>query len=206
MALATYSDLKTTIANYLARSDLTSQIPDFITLAENRLRRELRIRQMLKVVTASTVGNDSTLSLPSDFLELRDLHIDSNPDQALEYYNPNIFFRNAMTKVLGVPKKYTILASELQFAPIPDGVYTMEMLYYAAPVYLSDSNPSNAFLANCPDALIYASLGEAEPYLMNDERLATWAALYQRAIDSLTAADDRGEYSAVPLTMTLARR
>ena len=206
MALATYSDLKTTVANYLARSDLTSQIPDFITLAENRLRRELRIRQMLKVVTASTTGNDASLSLPSDFLELRDLHIDSNPDQALEYYNPNIFFRNAMTKVLGVPKKYTILASELQFAPIPDGVYTMEMLYYAAPVYLSDANPSNAFLANCPDALIYASLGEAEPYLMNDERLATWAALYQRAIDSLTAADDRGEYSAVPLTMTLARR
>jgi hypothetical protein len=82
----------------------------------------------------------------------------------------------------------------------------MQMLYYAAPVYLSDSNPSNAFLANCPDALIYASLGEAEPYLMNDERLGTWAALYQRAIDSLTAADDRGEYSAVPLTMTLARR
>lgn len=206
MALATYSDLKTSIANYLARSDLTTQIPDFITLAENRLRRELRIRQMLKVVTASTTGNDATLSLPSDFLELRDLHIDSNPDQALEYYNPNIFFRNAMTKVLGVPKKYTILASELQFAPIPDGVYTMEMLYYAAPVYLSNANPSNAFLANCPDALIYASLGEAEPYLMNDERLATWAALYQRAIDSLTAADDRGEYSAVPLTMTLARR
>lgn len=206
MALATYSDLKTTIANYLARSDLTSQIPDFITLAENRLRRELRIRQMLKLVTASTTGNDATLSLPADFLELRDLHIDSNPDYPLEYYNPNIFFRNAMTKVLGVPKKYTILASELQFAPIPDGVYTMEMLYYAAPTYLSDANTSNAFLANCPDALIYASLGEAEPYLMNDERLATWAALYQRAIDSLTTADDRGEYSAVPLTMTLARR
>jgi hypothetical protein len=206
MALSTYSDLKTTVANYLARSDLTATIPDFITLAENRLRRELRIRQMLKVVTASTTANDSTLSLPSDFLELRDLHIDSNPDYALEYYNPNIFFRNAVASTVGVPRKYTIMASELQFAPIPDGVYTVQMLYYAAPAYLSDAAPSNAFLANCPDALIYASLGEAEPYLMNDERLATWAALYQRAIDSLTVADDRGEYSAAPLTMTLARR
>jgi hypothetical protein len=49
-------------------------------------------------------------------------------------------------------------------------------------------------------------LGEAEPYLMNDERLATWAALYQRAIDSINASDDRGEYAGVPLTMTLARR
>ena len=49
MSLSTYSDLQTSIANYLARSDLTSQIPDFITFAENRLRRELRIRQMLSV-------------------------------------------------------------------------------------------------------------------------------------------------------------
>jgi hypothetical protein len=80
------------------------------------------------------------------------------------------------------------------------------MLYYAAPAYLSDTNTSNAFLANCPDALLYAALGEAEPYLMNDERLATWAALYQRAIDSINASDDRGEYAGVPLTMTLARR
>ena len=55
MSLSTYSDLQTSIANYLARSDLTSQIPDFITFAENRLRRELRIRQMLKSVTTATV-------------------------------------------------------------------------------------------------------------------------------------------------------
>ncbi len=49
MSLSTYSDLQTSIANYLARSDLTSIIPDFITLAENRLRRELRIRHLPKV-------------------------------------------------------------------------------------------------------------------------------------------------------------
>jgi hypothetical protein len=41
---------------------------------------------------------------------------------------------------------------------------------------------------------------------MNDERLSTWAALYQRAIDTLTVSDDRGEYSAQPLAMTLAKR
>jgi hypothetical protein len=68
MSFATYSDLKTSIAGYLARSDLTSQIPDFITFAENRLRRELRIRQMLKSVTTSTVSGDSTVELPADFL------------------------------------------------------------------------------------------------------------------------------------------
>ena len=59
MAFTSYSDLKTTIANYLARSDLTSVIPDFIRLAEERLRRDLRTRQMLVVATATTTGGNS---------------------------------------------------------------------------------------------------------------------------------------------------
>ena len=206
MAIATYSDLKTAVANYLARSDLTSQIPDFITFAENRLRRDLRIRQMLKLVNAQTTANDATLSIPSDFLEMRDLHLNTTPIRVLEYLAPNIFYRNADATTIGVPTKYTLLASDFQFAKIPDDAYNVRMLYYAAPTYLSDSNTSNVFLANCSDALLYASLGEAEPYIMNDERLATWAALYQRAVDSINTSDDRGEYAGVPLTMTLARR
>lgn len=206
MAISTYSDLKTAVADYLARSDLTSKIPDFITFAENRLRRELRIRQMLKLVNAQTTANDATLSIPSDFLEIRDLHLNTTPNRVLEYLSPNIFYRNADATTVGVPTKYTLLASDFQFAKIPDDAYNVRMLYYAAPTYLSDSNTSNVFLANCADALLYASLGEAEPYIMNDERLATWAALYQRAIDSINTADDRGEYAGVPLTMTLARR
>ena len=206
MALATYSDLKTSIANYLARSDLTTQIPDFITLAENRLRRELRTRKMLKLVSATMTANDNTLSLPADFLALRDVHLATTPARPLNFQTPSVFFRNARVTDTGVPVDYTVLDAEFQFAPIPDTNYTAKMLYYAAPTYLSDSNTTNVFISNYPDALLYASLGEAEPYLMNDERLATWAALYQRAVDSITSSDDQDEYSAVPLTMTLARR
>ena len=47
MALANYTDLKSTIASYLARSDLTAIIPNFIQLAEIRLRRDIRISEML---------------------------------------------------------------------------------------------------------------------------------------------------------------
>jgi len=206
MALSTYSDLKTTIANYLARSDLTSQIPDFITLAENRLRRDLRTRKMLKLTSLSLTANDSTVSIPSDFLALRDLYLSTTPATPLQFLNPSSFVRNARITDTGIPKQYTTLDTEFKFAPIPDSNYSAPLLYYGAPPYLSDSNTSNVFLVNYPDALIYASLGEAEPYLMNDERLATWAALYQRAIDSITTSDDGDEYSAVPLTMTLAKR
>ena len=137
MALANYSDLKTTVANYLARSDLTAVIPDFIRLAETRLRRELRIRQMLQVVTTSTVSGDSTVALPANFLQLRDIHIDTNPVSAVQYQSPSVFYRNSRTAQSGIPRQYTILGQEFQFAPIPDSAYTLQMLYYAAPDRLS---------------------------------------------------------------------
>jgi hypothetical protein len=206
MSFATYSDLKTSIAGYLARSDLTSQIPDFITFAENRLRRELRIRQMLKSVTTSSVSGDATVEIPSDFLEIRDFVVMTNPIQPLSYSSPSALSNDPRTSEVGVPKSYTILASEFQLTPAPDGVYTLKLLYFSAPASLSASNASNVFLTTAPDALLYASLVEAEPYLMNDVRINTWGAMYDRAISSLTKSDESTQYSGVPLAMKLTAR
>jgi hypothetical protein len=202
MAFTSYSELKTTIASYLARSDLTSVIPDFIRLAEERLRRDLRIRQMLVVATANTTAGDSTVGLPTDFLEMRDIHFNTNPISSVSYESPNTFYQSTRATESGIPRTYTVLASEIQFAPIPDTAYTAQMLYYAKPTLLSDSNASNVFLANCPDALLYAALGEAEPYLMNDARLQVWASLYDRSIASITTADQSSEYSGQPMAMS----
>jgi hypothetical protein len=206
MSITNYSDLQSTIASYLARTDLTAQIPDFIQLAETRLRRELRIRQMLKVVTTTTTGSDGTVELPSDFLQMRDLHINTNPIQVVEYISPSNFYRNTWSTSVGLPRQYTILAQEFQFAPKPDTSYTLQMMYYSAPPFLSNTNPSNAFLATCPDLLLYGALGEAEPYLMNDARLATWAQMYERGLQALTVSDDQGEYSGSPIAITTSLR
>jgi len=202
MAFTTYTELKSVVADYLARTDLTTQIPDFITLAEVRLKRDLRIRQMLKVATASMTVSDSTVALPSDFLAIRDMHLDTNPASSLEYLSPSSFFSNAHTTNLGIPTKYTVLASEFQFAPIPDSAYTVQILYYALPTPLSSSVSSNVFLSTCPDLLLYAALGEAEPYLINDARIQTWAALYDRGLASLSSSDESSEYAGSPLVMT----
>ena len=206
MSFATYSDLQTSIGNYLARSDLTSQIPDFITFAENRLRRELRIRQMLKSVTTATVKADSTVELPSDFLQVRDFVVVTNPLTPLSYSSPSSLSNDPRASEVGVPRSYTILANDFQLSPIPDAVYTVKMLYFAAPAYLSSSNTTNVFLTSAPDALLYASLIEAEPYLMNDARINTWGTMYDRAIGSLTKSDEEGQYSGVPLAMKLTPR
>jgi hypothetical protein len=206
MAFTTYSELKTTVANYLGRSDLTSAIPDFITLAETRLQRELRTRQMLKSATATMTGADSTVGLPTDFLEMRGLYVVGNPRTPLNYLTPSAFSRDARADESGKPFYYTIIGSEMQFAPVPDSGYTLDMLYYYKPTPLSDSNASNVFLANYADALLYGTLAQAEPYLMNDPRIATWAGLYDSCIELIRTSDDSSEYNGVPLTMKLTSR
>ena len=206
MAFTNYNDLKTTVANYLGRSDLTTAIPDFISLAELRLQRELRTRQMLKSATATMVSGDAKVALPTDFLEIRDLHVQGNPRMPVTYMSPSTFTRDARADESGKPIYYTVLANEFQFAPIPDTAYVLEILYYAKPTVLSDSNTSNVFLANYPDALLYASLLEAEPYLINDARSQTWASLYDRAVKNILDADQNGEYSGVPLQMRVTSR
>jgi hypothetical protein len=202
MAFDSYSSLKTTIATYLARSDLTSIIPDFIRLAETRLQRDIRTRQMLVVATAVTTGGDSTVGLPTDFLEMRDIHLNTTPVTTLRYKAPNSFYAESRTTDGGKPVDYTILSSEMQLAPTPDSTYTLQMLYYGKPTVLSDTTSSNVFLANYPDALLYASLAEAEPYLMNDARIQTWATLYDRAITAINTSDQSSEYSGQPMSMS----
>ena len=161
---------------------------------------------MLKTVTSSTTGGTSVVGLPSDFLSMRDFYIDQNPRQSISYLSPSAFTRDARAAESGLPVFYTQKGSELELAPIPDTNYTLVLLYYAKPEALSDSVPSNEFMAVCPDALLYGALLEAEPYLMNDARLPVWSQLYQNAVTSLAESDNTSEYAGVPLTMSVTSR
>lgn len=201
MAITSYSDLQTSVANYLGRTDLTAIIPDFIDFAEARLSRELRTRQMLKNVTSEMVSGTAKLALPSDFLFIRDIFIQGNPRKSLDFKSPSAFSKLARPDESGKPVSYTIYGTDFVFGPIPDANYTLELLYYARPPRLDNDTTSNVYLANYPDALLYASLLEAEPYLMNDARISTWATMYERAVTTINKADDESEYSAVPLTI-----
>jgi len=206
MSYTSYTDLKTSVANYLGRSDLTSIIPDFISFAEIRMARELRTRKMLSSATSAFTAGDAKVALPSDFLQIRDLYVQGNPRFPVSYLSPSAFTRNARADDSGKPVFYTTLAAEFMFAPIPDSAYTLEILYYAKPTVLSASNASNVFLANYADALLYASLLEAQPYLMDDPRIQTWGDLYGRAVKNIVESDENSEYSGIPLQMTVTYR
>ncbi|MEK9654394.1 MAG: hypothetical protein VW202_01710, partial [Halieaceae bacterium] len=89
MSISTYSELKTSIANFLARDDLTAQIPNFIQLAEARIGRELETREQEKRATAALEVGDEYIALPTDLREVREVKLNTNPITVLEYQSPH---------------------------------------------------------------------------------------------------------------------
>lgn len=195
MALTTYSELQASIADWLDRTDLTTIIPDFITLAEAEFNRNIRVSQMENRATTSTVVGQDYYALPTDYLALRDIQIEGTTITTLNYMAPeevDVHYDSADT---GIPKFYTIVGNEFQLVPKPDAVYTLEISYYQKIPVLSDSNTSNWLLAAYPDIYLWGSILQAEPYLQNDQRMPLWRASLGKALEELTNSDRKYRWS-----------
>ena len=195
MALTTYAELKTSIGDWLNRSDLTSVIPDFISLAEAQVERTLRTRQM--IVRANASFDAQYGAVPADFLETKSLKLTStNPQTPLEFLSIDALDQKAAEYTAsGKPRFFGVVGGQLRIVPTPDSTYTTELTYYAKLSKLSTSNTSNWLLSSSPDIYLYGSLLQAAPYLQDDARIQTWATLYERALNDLQTADDRGASS-----------
>jgi hypothetical protein len=195
MALTTYTELKTSIGDWLNRSDLTTAIPDFISLAEAQIERTLRTRQM--IVRANASFDAQYGAVPSDFLETKSLKLTStNPQTPLQFLSIDAL-DNEMTKYTasGKPKFFGVVGGQFRIVPTPDSNYTTELTYYAKLTKLSSSVATNWLLTSNPDIYLYGALLQAAPYLQDDARIQTWATLYERALNDLQTADDRGASS-----------
>ena len=178
MSIATYTDLRASIKSWLRRSDLDSIIPDFVALCEADLNSRLRLPNMENRATASVSGEYA--SLPTGFLEMRNIQLNTNPVTPLSYLSPQDIDR-AYGGQSGKPLFYAIVGNELQFAPVPDGTYTSEMDYYAQIDALSTAE-TNWLLTKAPDVYLYGSLIHSAPYVHDDKRITTWNALYEKGI------------------------
>ena len=201
MALSSYSELKTAIANWLNRSDLTSEISeDFVVLTEADFNSKLRIRKM---VAQTTITIDSeTESIPSDFLQVRDFYIlNGGTKYALEYITPAQMDQIKGGSSSGQPSTYTILGDTFRFAPTPSSAYTGYLNYYQRFSALSDSNTSNFILTNHPAIYLYGSLYHAANFLggVDPQRLQQWQRMYETAMERLERNDREDQYGSAPL-------
>ena len=201
MALNTYSTLKTSIANWLNRSDLTSEISDdFIKLVEADINSKLRIRKM---VTQATITIDSeTEALPTGFLQVRDFYILSGSTKyPLRYMTPSQMDQVKGTSVTGIPQAYTILGDTFRFTPKPDSTYTGYINYYKKFDALSDTNTTNFILTDHPAIYLYGSLFHAANFLggVNPQQVQSWTQMYATAMERLELNDREDQFSGSPL-------
>ena len=199
MAIGTYAELQTAVANWLDRDDLGDRIPEFIALGEARMNRLLRLRMMESKYTASTVAAQRNYALPTGYVQMRNFQINLTPIRPVQYVTPEVYDRIWGGSSSGTPEVYTIIANELQLGPRPDSIMTMEMLFYKKVTALSGSNTTEQMLTENPDIYLYGALLEAEPFIMNDERVGLWAQGFAQAVQALQEQDNKDRHSGSAL-------
>jgi hypothetical protein len=201
VSLTTYSELKTSLANWLHRSDLTSNIPDFISLCEADFNRKLRIRAMETQTTLTCVAGTATVALPTRYKQMKRIYVAGTPKQKLTFVSAEQLYNTYAGSIAGKPKVYTIEGENVVFGPTPDSAYSVPVNYFSSFAALTDVATTNWVLTNCPDIYLYGSLVAAEPYILNDKRLALWKVQYDKAIQDQQTEDDRDRASGTTLTM-----
>jgi len=193
-----YSELKTSIANWMDRADLNAVIPDFIKLTEAQFNRTLRLRSMEKKYHAKTVGGQSNYNLPAGYIQMREFRLNTTPTRSLQYITPEIY-ESWNFVGSGLPKWYTVIANEIRLGPAPSGEYDMEMLFWQKIPNLSETNTTNWLLSNAPDMYLYGSLSQAEAFIQNDPRIALWKQGFEEAMATLSLQDEKDRHSGSTL-------
>jgi hypothetical protein len=188
--------LQAAVEAWLARADLTAQVPDFITLAEAKLNRSLRTRQMEQRSTATAT---EYMVLPTLFLEMRNIKTTGSPVYTLEQRAP--FEMDALDDgTTGRPSRYAIIANQIRLSPVPDTTYTLEIDYWESIPPLA-SNATNWLLESAPDIYLYGALLEASAFMQDDARIPLWMDAYTRTINQLQTADRRARWSGSPMAV-----
>lgn len=203
MSISTYAELKSAIADWLNRSDLTSVIPTFVSMAEADLNRTVRHWRMEKRSTAEADGQ--YLDLPNDWIENIRVKTTDGGTAALELISQADLAerRQAGNDTAGVPAFYCITGGQLEFYPTPSATYDVEIVYYAQLDALSADGDANWLLTSHPDAYLYSALTHAAPYLDDDARTQVWASLAQKAVAAINLENDKARFSGTGLRMKL---
>jgi hypothetical protein len=204
MALSTFSELKTSVANYLNRDDLTSVIPDFITLTENRINRELRSRANVTRVTTTTTSGTDIYDFPADLIELRSVsYVSGSTKNALSYMTPESGTREYGTTANGTPRAYSSLGKVLKLIPTPDAAYTIELIYYNQLASLSDSRTTNNILTEFPALYLYGACLEGAIFLNDSDEITRFDAIFNRTLSDIQQSEEKARYGGNVMTMTV---
>lgn len=185
MALSTYTNLLAAVATWLGRSDLTSSIPDFVTLAQARINREVRAKAMETKSTSITIDAEYE-DVPADFLQVKNFYITdslrTNLEPADSAYMTNTYRSSDR------PKHYSVEGTQFRFSPTPASSYTATLVYYAKPATLAaTTQETNSLFPANADLYLYATLLEAVAFIGDHPNVPLWKQGYDEALRNLNS-------------------
>jgi hypothetical protein len=202
MTIENFGQLKTSVADFLNRDDLTAVVPAFVKLAEASFNR--RIRSHRQITRASITIDAQFEALPADWLETIRLTMDANPVRVLTQISMDDLtrYRTERADTTDAPAYFAHNGLDIELFPRPSDSYTGEITYFARITSLADDADANWLLTNHPDAYLYGALVHSAPYLKDDPRLTVWAALLQNAMDEIELESAGARYGS-PLRMRI---
>jgi hypothetical protein len=197
-AITDLTTLKAEIAGTLHRADLTAEIAGWITLAEHRIYRELRVRQMETAL--STAISSGVIAVPSGYVEMKYAYINGSPMVKLQRKDAEWIYATYPTRSAdGTPRYFAREATNFIFGPYPDSGYTVKGVYYKRLAALATTN---WLTDDCPDLILFATLCEAAPWMGDDPRIPIWEQKYAQIKARVQKQDDDEEFSGSPLSMS----
>lgn len=177
--ITSYATLQTAIADYMARSDLTTFLPNFTQNWEEDFYREPDNWGSWMEAALNVTITNGVAAVPDDYLGIKVAYIGSRPLKRISL--EQLYLRYPRSVSGGTPNYIARNGSNFEFGP--NGASgTLAGTYWAKPDPIRTS--ANLLLTDCPDLCLYGSLLAAEPFIKNDARIATWQAMYDRQITS----------------------
>jgi len=193
--MSDYTTMITDIISWTDHNEITTAVASsLIRYAEKRVYRHARVRSM--EATLSVTISSGAAALPADFIALKSVRVAGSPDRPLRIIDDEQLLRLYPTRSSEAKPQFTAVeGSNLIFGPYPDSTYTVKGMYYKRLTALSGSNTSNDFTQDFSDALFFASLAEAEPFLKNDPRVPLWESKAQRALNEINKEYMTGKFA-----------
>lgn len=186
----TYDNLVTDVINYMERNDpqFIAQIPHLIGLAESAIAAELKSLLQLVVVTTTLSEAQNVLNKPTRWRKTVSMKINGKP---LLLRSQDYVAQYSSEADPGVPTYYAEYDySNWAFAPLPDQEYPVEIIYYSLVQPLDQNNQQNLFTAECPQAMLFGTLLQAQGYLKAMDKLPIWRQYYETSLAALKKEDN----------------
>ena len=206
--ISSYSTLLTAVGDYLARSDLTTFIPNFVQNFEERFYRDPENWASWMESALSVTLSNNVAAVPTGYLGLRIAYFSTyRPLKRLSLEQLYARFpRGTTVSSAGIATYIARNGSNFEFGPaVQSG--TLLGTYYAKPTLLrsfASDAAAHTLIVDAPDLLLYGSLLEAMPFIKDDARIPLWQAAKELALqayrDKYTEEDGSG---STPFTVAM---